>query len=305
MKSLTMKTISAVQIFLIGGFIFLLYGCSFQKLGASAAKGVSSQSDSIGNALVRGAMNGLTDPQTQKKIRQFVDSIISSATDTLTYKTMAMRDSLISRKLILWADSLVEALTGNPLRLNMEKIQLSLIGKTKTDVLEMKNEFRDLLNQILSQDTKGKLGTFRDELLGDKTNRAITKIVDTLVTHIVDSAMVRLASRYRTDLDPAIRSDIGFVNKNAKSLLVLLGAIACIIIFVVWRSRVKYLQLTTLLTKQINGIPDQNIYDTVTANIKNDALTVGLEGQLRDLLAKNGLLGTDNWKSQAGKLKTF
>jgi hypothetical protein len=281
-------------LFFIG--MLLLAGCSLEKMGSSAAKGVSSQSDSIGNNLVHGAIAELTDPQTQKKIRQFVDSIISSATDTLTYKTMAMRDSLMNQKILLWADSLVEAVTGHQLQLNIQKIQAALIGKTKSDVLEMKNAFNDLLKQILSQDTKGKLASFRDELLGDKTNRAITKIADTLVSHIVDSAMVHLASRYRTDLDPELRGDIGFVSKNAKSLLITIGVIACVIILLVWRSRVKYMRLTTLLTKHINGIADQHIYDDVTKNIKSDAMTAGLEEPLRDLLAKNGLLGTANWK---------
>jgi hypothetical protein len=290
---------------LVCGIICLFYACSLEKMGASAGKGVSSQSDSIGTALVRGAVNELTDPQTQKKIRQFLDSIISSVTDTLTYKTMAMRDSLINRKILIWADSLTEALTGNQLRLNVEKIQLALIGKTKTDVLELKKAFNDLLNQILSQDTRGKLGSFRDELLGDKTNQAITKIADTLVSHIVDSAIVKLSYRYRKDINPLIEGDIGFINKNAKSLLLTVGAIACAIILLVWRSRVRYLRLTTLLTKQINAIPDQGVYDRVTTNIKDDALTAGLEGQLRDLLQKNGLLGNETWKNQALKLKNM
>jgi len=281
--------------------ILLFYGCSLEKMGSSAGKGVASQSDSIGNNLVRGAMNQLTDPQTQKKIREFVDSIISSATDTLTYKTMVMRDSLINRKILLWADSLVEAVTGNQMRLNMEKIQLALIGKTKADVLEMKIAFNELLRQIISQDTKSKLGTFRDELLGEKTNLAITKIADTLVTHIVDSAMVKLSNRYRTDINPLFEKDVDFITKNAKSLLIILGAIAGGIIFLVWRNRLKYIQLTTLLTKQINAIPDQTVYDKVTAKIKDDAMTAGLESKLRDLLAKNGLLGSENWKAQVAK----
>ncbi len=290
---------------LICGVIYLFTACSLEKMGASAGKGVAGESDSIGTALVRGAVNELTDPKTQKKIRQFLDSIISSATDTLTYKTMAMRDSLINQKILIWADSLTEALTGNRLRLNIEKIQLALIGKTKADVLEMKNAFNDLLNQILSQDTRGKLGSFRDELLGDKTNRAITKIADTLVSHIVDSAIVKLSYRYQKDINPLIEGDIGFINKNAKSLLITLGAIACAIILLVWRSRVRYLRLTTLLTKQINAIPDQGVYDRVTTNIKDDALTAGLEAQLRDLLQKNGLLGNEAWKTQAVKLKNM
>ena len=280
----------------------LFSSCSLEKMGASAGKGVSSETDSMGAGLVRGAMTELTDPQTQKKLREFLDSIIASAMDTLNYKTMAMRDSLINRKIIIWADSIVEAVTGNQLRLNMEKIQLALIGKTKTDVLEMKKAFNDLLQQILSQDTKGKLGMFRDELLGDKTNQAITKIADTLVTHIVDSAIVKLSNRYRTDINPLLEGDISFVNKNAKSLLITLGAIACVIILLVWRSRVRYLRLTTLLTKHINGIPDQGVYDQVTTQIKDDALTAGLEGQLRDLLQKNGLLGNNSWKAKITKI---
>ena len=32
-------------------------------------------------------------------------------------------------------------------------------------------------------------------------------------------------------------------------------------------------------------------------------MTAGLEEQLRDLLQKNGLLGNDNWKAKALKLK--
>ncbi len=165
----------------------------------------------------------------------------------------------------------------------------------------MKTAFNNLLKQILSQDTKGKLGAFRDELLGEKTNAAITRIADTLVSHIVDSAIVKLAYRYRSDINPLVEGDIGFINKNAKSLLLTLGAIAGAIILLVWRSRLKYLQLTTLLTKHINAIPDQNIYDGVTAKIKDDALTAGLEGQLRDLLMKNGLIGSSNWESHVAK----
>jgi hypothetical protein len=60
-----------------------------------------------------------------------------------------------------------------------------------------------------------------------------------------------------------------------------------------------------LLTKHINAIPDQGIYDRVTTNIKDDALTAGLEGQLRDLLQKNGLLGNEAWKAQALKWKNI
>jgi hypothetical protein len=276
--------------------VLLFYGCSLEKLGSSAGQGLASKSDTIGSNVVHGALMELTDPANQLRLKRFVDSLVASMGDTLIGKVAVLDDSLFSQKTIQWADSLVEALTGQQMQLNVKKIQLALIGKTKTDVAEIKKTFSDLLNQILSTDTKGRLISLRDALLGDSTNKAITKITDSFVSHLVDTAMVKLSRRYESDLDPALHKDIGFIARNATGLLVTLGAIAAAIILLVWWSRRKYLRLTTLLTKHINTIPDQRVYDTVTSNIKSDAMTAGLEEDLRDLLAKNGLLGEAGWR---------
>ena len=276
--------------------VLLFYGCSLEKLGSSAGQGLASKSDTIGSNVVHGALMELTDPANQLRLKRFIDSLVASMGDTLIGKVAVLDDSLFSQKTIQWADSLVEALTGQQIQLNVKKIQLALIGKTKTDVAEIKKTFSDLLNQILSTDTKGRLISLRDALLGDSTNKAITNITDSFVSHLVDTAMVKLSRRYESDLDPALHKDIGFIARNATGLLVTLGAIAALIILLVWWSRRKFLRLTTLLTKHINAIPDQRVYDTVTTNIKSDAMTAGLEGDLRNLLAKNGLLGEAGWK---------
>jgi hypothetical protein len=276
--------------------ILLFYGCSLEKLGSSAGEGLASKSDTIGSNVVHGALMELTDPANQLRLRKFVDSIVASLGDTLIAKTNKLGDSLISLKTLRWADSLVEALTGHQLKLNVQQIQLALIGKTKTDIQEIKKTVTDLLNQVLSTDTKGKLISLRNVLLGDSTNKAITKITDSFVSHLVDSTMIKLSRRYETDLNPALHKDISFVERNVIGLLVTLGLIAILVIITVWWSRRKYLRLTTLLTKQINAIPDQRIYDTVTSNIKSDAITAGLEKDLRDLLSKNGLLGGAAWR---------
>jgi hypothetical protein len=287
-----------------GLLILLISGCSLKNLGASAGEGLSTKSDTIGRDVVHGALMELTDPKNQLRLRKMMDSLVASMGDTLIGKTTVMRDSLINQKTLIWADSLVEALTGRKLKLNIEQIQFALVGKTRTDLLEIKKSFNELLNQILSSDTRGKLISLRNALLGDSTNRAITRITDSFVSHLVDSAMVKLSKRYETEVNPLFKQDVDFVTKNAKMLLLIMGGIALVIISLVWWSRRKFLRLTTLLTKHISAIPDQQIYDEVTRNIKNDAMTAGLESQLRDLLGKNGLLGENAWRATIAKMKS-
>jgi hypothetical protein len=276
--------------------VVIFYGCSFKKIGSDIGQGVADKSDTIARNLVYGAVMELTQPANELRIKNLVDSLVASLADTLTGKVTVLDKIIFNPATIQWADSLMEALTGQQIQLNIQKIQHDLIGKTRTDVVAIKKEFSDLLNQILSSDTRGRLTSLRDVLLGDSTNRALTKIADTLVSHLVDSAMVKLSRRYESDVDPLLHKDIGFIARNATGLLITLGAIAVAIILLVWWSRRKYLHLTTLLTKHINAIPDQEVYDTVASNIKNDAMTAGLESDLRDVLSKNGLLGTAGWR---------
>jgi hypothetical protein len=299
-----MTKITYLLSFFAGLMILLISGCSLKNLGASAGEGLASKSDTIGSDVVHGALMELTDPKNQLRLRNMVDSLVASMGDTLIGKTTGMRDSLLNQKTLIWADSLVEALTGRKLKLNIEQIQFALVGKTRTDLLEIRKSFDELLNQILSSDTRGKLVSLRNALLGDSTNRAITRITDSFVSHLVDSAMVKLSRRYATDVNPLFKQDVDFITKNAKMLLLTMGSVALAIISLVWWSRRKFLRLTTLLTKHINAIPDQHIYDNVTRNIKNDAMTAGLETQLRDLLEKNGLLGENAWKATVAKMKT-
>jgi len=284
----------AVMVLAVATCIF--QSCSFEKIGSDLGKGVSSKTDTIGQTLIAGVMNELTSPVVRKKVSLFLDSILSNLTDTLTVKGVTMEDRLLNHKVLVWADSLVEALSGSHLRMNLDSIQAVLVGKTKRDVLQMRDGFRQLLTEILSNDTKNKLGLMRDELLGPKTNIALTRIIDTAVSHIVDSAMRKISEGFRTQINPQLTQDLSFVHRNATALLITLGAIAAVIIFLVWQNRRKYLRMVAIIAKQIHDIPDQNIYDQVTAKIKQDSVATGVEPALRDLLAKNGLIGDTSYK---------
>jgi len=270
--------------------------CSFEKIGSDLGKGVSSKTDTIGQTLIAGVMNELTSPVVRKKVSLFLDSILTNLTDSLTVRTGALEDRLLNHKVQLWADSLVETLTGGHLRMNLDSVQGILVGKTKRDVLQMRDGFSQLLAEVLSNNTKNKLGLMRDELLGPKTTTALARIIDTAVTHIVDSAMLRISNRLRTDINPQLTQDISFVHRNATWLLITLGAIAAVIIFFIWQNRKKYLRMVAIIAKQIHDIPDQHIYDEVTAKIKQDSVATGLEPDLRNLLEKNGLIGGTSYK---------
>jgi hypothetical protein len=69
-----------------------------------------------------------------------------------------------------------------------------------------------------------------------------------------------------------------------------------VIIFLIWQNRKKYLRMVAIIAKQVHDIPDQNIYDQVTAKIKQDSVATGLEPTLRNLLEKNGLIGDTSYK---------
>jgi len=270
--------------------------CSFEKIGSDLGKGVSSKTDTIGQTLIAGVMNELTSPVVRKKVSLFLDSILTNLTDSLSVRTGTLEDRVLNHKVLVWADSLVEAITGSHLRMNLDSIQAVLVGKTKRDVLQMRDGFRQLLTEVLSNDTKNKLGLMRDELLGPKTNMALTRIIYTAVAHIVDSAMRKISDGLRTEINPQLKQDLSFVSKNATWLLITLGAIAAVIIFLVWQNRKKYLRMVAIIAKQVHDIPDQNIYDQVTAKIKQDSVATGVEPALRDLLAKNGLIGDTSYK---------
>jgi hypothetical protein len=282
-------------------FTIIFESCSFEKMGRDLTRGVSSQTDSIGRTLVAGAMNELTNPATRRKVSLLLDSILTNFSDSLNLRTQTLEDSLLNRKVLAWADSLVQTLTGSKMRMNLDSIQGVLVGKTKRDVLIMRDGFRQLLDELLSNNTKNRLGLMRDELLGAKTNSALVKIIDTAVIHIVDSSLHRISERLRNDINPQITGDLSFIHKNATSLLITLGAIAAVIIFLVWQNRKKYLRMVAIIAKQVHDIPDQQVYDQVTARIKQDSVASGLEPDLRKVLQKNGLIEDAAWKKEAVK----
>ncbi|MEO5888649.1 MAG: hypothetical protein ABIQ31_00290 [Ferruginibacter sp.] len=283
---------------------FMLSGCSFEKIGRNTAKGlmssVSPAVDSIARNLINTIRTELTKEPSRQELAKFIDSLLAPAFLGIRNTIGSSRDSILNHQTLVWADSVLQTLTGERLNANLLALQASVVGKTKADIFEIERSVDQLVLKIvagaLSDSNRVKIGAFRDELLGPKTNSAIGLIIDSAVTHIVDSAVLRLSQRLRSDIDPFLRDDVSFIRKNAILLLSSLAALAAIIITLIWLNRRKYLRMVAMLAKQIHDIPNKEVYDEVTAKIKNEAVTAGLEPALRGVLIENGLISSDAWK---------
>lgn len=281
--------------------IFFLNSCSFKKIGADAGEGLGESlkkdADSIGINAAHGVTTAFTDSVSHKRLQDLADSLASILGRVLVDKASEASDSLFKKKVWNWADSLIEGLTGKKTQLNIKEIQAAFFDKTTTDIAHIKKMILDLIDQITSVHTKNKLDSLVDEVIGDKTNFKLRRLADSVVSHLVDTAFAKIDRDYKAGIGNSIHHDTDFIRDNAKMLLVILAAIAAIIIFLVWWSRRKYLHLTTILTKNIDNIQDQAVYNNVTRNIKSDAMTAGLEGKLRNLLNDNGLLHSKTRRS--------
>jgi len=281
----------------------LLTGCSmFEKVGDNLGSGLNKNTKSMGSNLVAGAQQQLADSAFRNNLNKLLDSVINNAGNNLTASLGTLRDSLLNDKWRLFTRQLADEITGEATQKNIAALRETLIGDTSKQRIKAliddalagvfsdntKEQVAQLKDALLGAKTQEQIGALRDELLNEKTNQAIKRIVDT--------AMLTIAYRMKNDVKDAVGENASFIQKYASRILITAGIVAVIIIIVIWRNKEKYLKLSTLLTSQINNIPDKDIYDNLTNRIKDNAIQTGVEPTLRKILSKNGMLGTDDWK---------
>lgn len=295
--------------------LFLLFsGCNFQKIGRDTGKGFNENTEAIAQNLLSGVNKGLRDPAFQLTLTRLVDSVVNTAGNRANQSVQLLLDSLLSERIVTYTARLVEEATGQRLKNNIaaitgdvqltvstllgpdtrEKVRL-LAATTMNEILNEKLPFAmaSLRESITGEPLRNNMAALRDSLLNDRTNTAIRAIVD--------SAMVTIAYRLKNDVNPSLQDNLSFIQRNATSLLIVVGIIALVIIVVVWRLKQKHAKMNTVLTSQIYAIPDQQAYDELTYRIKEKATIAGLEPSLRKMLAENGLLGKESRESWQAK----
>jgi hypothetical protein len=280
------------SLFLIASCLFLLTsnGCGlFKDLGSNFGEGViepvQNHADTIGYNLVSGMQSSLTDSVFQQKL----DSMISQLGSTANLQIRNILDSLIGNKTKEQLGSLRDELIGDTTVKRLVYLRNSLLDDyLKNYLLKTTAQIGP---QFLNDSTVKKLAVIRDTLLGKRSNA--------LIKSIVDSMMVTFAGRFKTNINPLLKENLSFVEKNASWLLILIGAIALAISAFIWGQKQKYLKMTKLLTYQISEIQGMNAKEIVKESISRNAKTIGVEDELRKLLDQQGLLHLDSKISKA------
>ena len=299
------KTMCMKKELLLAAFVALAFftQCNFQKIGRDTGKGFNENTEAIAKNLLSGVNKGLSDPAFQLTLNKLVDSMVSTAGNSANLSLRKMLDSLLSDRIVAYTARLVEEATGQKLKNNITAITSDLLGPGTRENVRLlvasamnemlKNNLQpamaDIRESLTGLPMRNNIAALRDSLLNERTNAAIRAIVDT--------AMVTIAYRLKNDVNPSLQDNLSFIQRNATTLLIVLGIIALVIIVVIWRLKQKYAKMTTVLTSQIYAIPDQNAYDDLTYRIKEKATIAGVEPSLRKMLAENGLLGKESRES--------
>jgi hypothetical protein len=281
--------------------ILFYSGCfSFKNIGSDLGEGLMGElknnADTIGSEFLRGMVQGLTSDSSKQRLSGFIDSLITKLGYTTNKQLVGIRDSLLNDYVNRWVQGVIEDAVGNTTRKKLGALRDELLGdKTIVRLLNIRNSFFNYyLQQYLSEieknigpnlfndSTMQRIGSVRDTLIGSKSNA--------LIKSIVDSAMVTIASRFNNDINPNLKGDLSFLQKNASWLFSLIGFIVLIIIWFVWRQKEKYLKMSKLLTVQIADVKEKNVFESLKENISKHAKVIGVEGDLRDLLNEEGLL---------------
>lgn len=277
----------------------MLQGCvNFKKVGSDLGEGL--EVDSLGDELITGVVNGLTSAESKKKLSDFVDSLLITTGTEANAQVKAIRDSLLNDYVNKWIQSVLEDAIGESTRQKLGTLRDELLGdKTLTGVKNLKNSIFDyelqqyILNTVnqlgpnaLSDSTLHLLGIARDTLLGPATNSYVKAIIDT--------SMKALAVHLEKEINPLIKGNLSFVQKNASWLIALIGIVAIAIAGFIWKQKEKYFKMTKMLTYQISEIPDKEIKQSLKEDISKNAKTIGIESDLREVLDKDGLLHLAN-----------
>ena len=260
--------------------------CSFHQwgkdLGSGLMDGVGEKSDTVAGKTAGGALDTLISEKTREGLNRMIDEMGA----TLARQAALARDTLLSEKTRLFVQQLKQELLGKETQQDLAVMRNELLGmRTKLLLAQMRDE-------LLGDSTTAQAGRLRDELLGSATRSAVQTLVD--------SAMMSIVARYRSDLKPELEGGFDFIQKHATKLLIAIAALATgIIAFVLYQKR-KFQKLSSVMAFQIHEIPNQNAYDDLTKRIQRKAQETGVEPDLRKVLKEQGLLGAEAWTPGKG-----
>lgn len=286
-------------------------GC-FRSIGENLTKGVTSQLDSTylentSAALARGALQELLKEETQQQIRQQLDSLLQMTGDTLDQLSQRLTANFLGEYTEEWIDARTNQLIGK-IDSSLQLIKGQLLNE------DLENYLQHLSRDILSVELKRLSTDLLDDLMGaPMTNRlaairpAISQELDSIIQAAILSVALNSSQRLLPLLDSLSLTTGGVIQQaedTSKGLIryLLIGLVVVILVGIiiwqlVWNNR--YQSMLEVVTKNINQVPSQKIYDQLTDSIHKDMESRGLESHLRQqVLSKIELLDQPEWKDK-------
>lgn len=272
---------SAVWLFLS----LLAAGCINFKdigsdLGGGLGRGIKSDADTIGANLGSGLVRGARDTLTSERTRERLDSLLQSLGSGLARQAAASRDTLFGEYTRAWLESVKTDLIGARTRSQLGGLRDELLGART--------------NSFLTDSLRHAVGGLRDELLGASTQTALDSLIN--------KTLATLSQTYRDRMQPLVRDEESFLQRNITAILWVAGGIVASVIAIstiLAILRKKERRLLDILMYQIHEIPDKGAYDELVTRIRRKAKEEGVEPRLRKILSERGILGPDGWVAPA------
>jgi hypothetical protein len=275
-------------------FLFILFvtisGCiNFKDIGSDLGEGLTtslqgkdSLFSSIGGNITKGAADSLINERMSRNLTRMLDSVIINFSATSKREVSGLIDSLLADYVAIRLQKI-----GRSFEQELAKLPDDLLGDRTSYLL------RNLRDDLVGDETTFRLAVLRDELLGDKTSG--------LVDSIIASALNTVLFKYEGSRG-MFREDLGFIQKNASTILVTAGVIIAALIIIggiVYYKKNKMQKVSEVLSMQIHNIPDQKQYDELVKRIQQKAQENKIEPELRKILEEQGILGKQGWRPAA------
>ncbi|MBL7942886.1 MAG: hypothetical protein JNM00_08975 [Flavobacteriales bacterium] len=278
---------------------------------------------SMGDSLGQGAVDSFTRQENRDSLDRTVSQLVAS---TVRILNDSLIDSTIQKRLTALVDSITYHLDSglhrsfkslreeeiNVLLSDLQQFVKTLPEDVRNGLLNEKTSrwFTDLMSDLVTM-AGNEIRAVKDSLLGPTTSAAVMALID--------SAVIQLSRSYNTrikdDIDGIFsRADesVAKAEARAQSLknkltwsLVAAGALISGLLVLgrlIYGKQLRNRRLISILTKQINDLPDRSLYDQVTERIAKEAGAKGLLKPL-DQMLKEDLAGEKQvWKDKKEQL---
>ena len=298
--------------------IILLTKCAaIEKAGQSAGDGIKSSLDTsytnqLSRSLIKSVIDEIAQDSNQAKVEEVLEGLMGQLQDSLNRMSNQLRENLIGEDTEAQLDDMVSDLSNQ---------LMELLKEAKSNLLneELENYLQRILNDVLKKELMGIVDGLWYELSDEsKINpriRSLRLVLENHLDSLIQSASKSVSERSDTLLKPILtdatdRAEDLIDDTQAKTKgiiryaligLAVLLLVGGLIFQLFWKNRYK--TMLGIISKNIDEINSQKVYDQLTGSIRESMEQRGLEQVLRNrILEEQGLLEQKEWDDKDQQL---